>query len=101
VQDQSTSPERSFESAFAELEEVVCQLEEGELSLEEAISLYERGQALSRFCQDRLDRAELRVTQLASDPALPVAQEDVLGADAAHSGPAGVGGAQCADDATC
>jgi exodeoxyribonuclease VII small subunit len=79
VQDQSTSPERTFESAFAELEEVVRQLEEGELSLEEAISLYERGQALSRFCQDRLDRAELRVTHLASDPATLTAQGDVLG----------------------
>jgi exodeoxyribonuclease VII small subunit len=66
VLDQNRNEERSFESAFAELEKVVRQLEEGELSLEEAISLYERGQALSRFCQDRLDQAELRVTQLAS-----------------------------------
>jgi exodeoxyribonuclease VII small subunit len=63
-QDEGTKPEQSFESAFAELEEVVRQLEEGELSLEDAMSLYERGQALSRFCQDQLDRAELRVRQL-------------------------------------
>lgn len=67
VQEQASGAERSFESAFAELEEVVCRLEEGELSLEEAISLYERGQALSRFCQARLDQAELRVTQLADE----------------------------------
>ena len=58
--------QRSFESAFSELEEVVRRLEEGELSLEEAISLYERGQALARFCQACLDQAELRVTQLAA-----------------------------------
>ena len=56
--------ELSFESAFAELEKVVRQLEEGELSLEEAISLYERGQALARQCQAQLDQAELRVSQL-------------------------------------
>jgi exodeoxyribonuclease VII small subunit len=91
VQDQNTNPERSFESAFAELEEVVHQLEEGELTLEEAISLYERGQALSRFCQDRLDQAELRVTQLASDPAVLMAEGDVPGADAFG----------CADEAAC
>jgi exodeoxyribonuclease VII small subunit len=56
--------EASFEAAFAELEAVVERLEEGELSLEESISLYERGQALARLCQERLDQAELRVEQL-------------------------------------
>ena len=57
----------SFEAAFAELEVVVQQLEEGELSLEESISLYERGQMLARLCQERLDRAELRVDQIQSE----------------------------------
>jgi exodeoxyribonuclease VII small subunit len=60
----SMSQETSFEVAFAELEAVVQQLEEGELSLEESITLYERGQALARVCQERLDQAELRVEQL-------------------------------------
>ena len=54
----------AFEAAFVELGEIVQRLEEGELTLEEAISLYERGQALARQCQDRLDQAELRITQL-------------------------------------
>jgi exodeoxyribonuclease VII small subunit len=54
----------AFEAAFGELEEIVQRLEAGELTLEEAISLYERGQALARQCQDRLDQAELRITQL-------------------------------------
>ena len=54
----------AFETAFAELEEIVQRLESGDLTLEEAISLYERGQALAHHCQDRLDRAELRITQL-------------------------------------
>ena len=58
--------ELSFESAFAELEEIVQQLEKGELSLEGAITLYERGQALARQCQTRLDQAELRVSRLST-----------------------------------
>jgi exodeoxyribonuclease VII small subunit len=54
----------AFEAAFVELGEIVQRLEAGELTLEEAISLYERGQALARQCQDCLDQAELRITQL-------------------------------------
>ena len=54
----------TFEEAFAELDQVVQRLEAGELTLEEAISLYERGQRLSRQCQERLDQAEQRIVQL-------------------------------------
>jgi len=54
----------SFEEAFAALEETVQQLERGNLTLDEAIALFERGQALARHCQARLDQAELRVKQL-------------------------------------
>jgi exodeoxyribonuclease VII small subunit len=54
----------TFEEAFAELDQIVQRLEAGELTLEEAISLYERGQTLAHQCQERLDRAELRITQL-------------------------------------
>jgi len=54
----------TFEAAFAELNEVVQQLEKGSLTLEEMIALYERGQTLANHCQEQLDRAELRVTQL-------------------------------------
>ncbi|MFB0537409.1 MAG: exodeoxyribonuclease VII small subunit [Anaerolineae bacterium] len=54
----------SFEEAFKELEEAVHRLEEGDLTLEESIALFERGQALARYCGEKLDRAELRVSQL-------------------------------------
>jgi exodeoxyribonuclease VII small subunit len=54
----------TFERAFAELEEIVQKLEKGDLTLKEAISLYERGQTLARHCQAQLDQAELRVTRL-------------------------------------
>ncbi len=55
----------SFEKAFGELEETVQRLEEGELTLEEAIALYEWGMALARRCGDSLDDAELQVRKLA------------------------------------
>ena len=56
-----------FEAAYAELESVVQRLEGGELTLEEAMSLYERGQSLARHCQALLDQAEFRVTTLAEN----------------------------------
>lgn len=55
----------SFEKAFGELEAAVQRLEAGELSLEEAITLYERGMRLAQRCSDALDAAELQVQQLA------------------------------------
>lgn len=61
--------EMSFEEAFAALQETVEQLETGELALEDTLSLYERGQALARRCQNLLDQADLRVTQLEGDAA--------------------------------
>ncbi|MFZ5915417.1 MAG: exodeoxyribonuclease VII small subunit [Chloroflexota bacterium] len=60
-------PTPGFEAAFQELEAVVRRLEDGELTLDEAIALFERGQALARLCNDRLEQAELRVKQLLPD----------------------------------
>ena len=54
----------SFEEAFKELEETVRRLEEGDLTLDESIAIFERGQALARHCGEKLDRAEFRVSQL-------------------------------------
>jgi len=56
-----------FEAAFQELEETVQRLEDGELTLDEAIALFERGQALARLCDEKLERAKLRVNQLLPD----------------------------------
>ena len=52
---------KDFESASAELEAIVKQMEEGDLSLEKALQLYERGVQLSRFCHSRLEEAERRL----------------------------------------
>ncbi len=59
--------ELSYEQALAELETIVASLESGTLQLEETMSLYERGQALTRHCVELLDKAELRVKQLSGD----------------------------------
>jgi exodeoxyribonuclease VII small subunit len=53
----------SYDDAFAELEKVLAALESGELPLDEALTLYERGAALARVCARKLDEAELRVRQ--------------------------------------
>lgn len=57
----------SFEQAFAELEELVAQLEGGDLRLEEALARFERGQALAQHCSQLLENAELKLRQLEPD----------------------------------
>jgi exodeoxyribonuclease VII small subunit len=59
--------EPSFEQAFEELGAVVARLEAGELPLEEALALFERGQALALRCSEMLDKAELRLKTLAAE----------------------------------
>jgi exodeoxyribonuclease VII small subunit len=57
----------TFEAALAELEEVVGRLETNDLTLEESLTLYERGQRLARRCTLLLEDASLRVEQLTDD----------------------------------
>ena len=54
----------SFETAMAALEEIVAKLESGEASLEESITLYERGAKLKTHCEAKLRDAELRVEKI-------------------------------------
>jgi exodeoxyribonuclease VII small subunit len=54
----------TYEAAFAELQGIIEALEGEQSSLDDATSLYERGQALVKRCQELLDRAELKVRQL-------------------------------------
>ena len=56
--------EKSFESALKELEQIVEQLETGDLPLEHSLELFEQGVKLSRDCQKRLDDAERKVELL-------------------------------------
>lgn len=57
----------TFEQAYAELEDIVERLESGDLTLDDSVALYARGQALARHCGVLLDGAELRVQQIGDD----------------------------------
>lgn len=52
---------KDFEKALARLENIVTDLEKGELALEEALKLFEEGVNISRFCNAKLDEAERKV----------------------------------------
>jgi exodeoxyribonuclease VII small subunit len=54
----------SFEDALRALEEVVRKLEGGEVPLDQSIDLYERGEALRKHCQARLDAAQARIEKI-------------------------------------
>lgn len=57
-------PPIDFEKSLAELEQLVEQLEQGDLSLEASLQHFERGIALTRTCQSALQQAEQKVAQL-------------------------------------
>ena len=57
--------EPSFEEAQHELEGIVERLESGQASLDEAITLWERGEELYRLCSTRLDSAQGKIEELA------------------------------------
>lgn len=56
--------EMSYEEAFAELETIVIDLENEQRTLDESMSLFERGQDLNKRCAVLLEEAELKVKQL-------------------------------------
>ncbi|STX39255.1 exodeoxyribonuclease VII small subunit [Legionella feeleii] len=53
-----------FEKTMVELEEIVMQLEKGELSLEDSLKQFEKGITLARRCQDVLSQAEQKIETL-------------------------------------
>jgi exodeoxyribonuclease VII small subunit len=59
--------EMSFEDAMIELEQVVTQLERGDVALEASIDLYERGAQLRARCDAKLREAEEKVAQITLD----------------------------------
>ena len=54
----------SFEDALTELEGIVASLERGEISLDDAISAFERGTELKILCQTRLEEARMKVEKI-------------------------------------
>ncbi len=60
-------PKERFEDALKKLEKVVSKLEDGNISLEESLKLFEEGIRLSRFCNQKLEEAEKKVEILMKD----------------------------------
>jgi exodeoxyribonuclease VII small subunit len=77
-----TQKKQTFESSLHELEKIVRGLEEGDLSLEKSLELFEEGVKLSRECQERLNQAERRIEVLLKDengnPALQAIEAEDL-----------------------
>ena len=67
MQNVPVTEDASFEEIVARLQEVVEQLEDGELPLERSLAIFEEGVRLSRLGKKRLDDAEARVERLLSD----------------------------------
>ncbi len=57
----------SFEEAYAQLEAAVAALQDRQLSLERALQYYEEGMKLAQYCNELLQKAEMRVQQLGVD----------------------------------
>ena len=58
---------QTFEKAMKKLEQIVQELESGDLPLEKAVNIFEEGVKLSKFCSNKLDETEKRVTILMQD----------------------------------
>lgn len=63
----TAKPAKSFEHAIAQLEEIVSAMESSELPLEEALTHYQTGIGLLRYCQETLGSAEARIEALERD----------------------------------
>jgi exodeoxyribonuclease VII small subunit len=63
----SKPPTTTFEELLAELQATVNRLETEQLTLDEAVTCYERSVALANACSEMLEQAELRITQIDSD----------------------------------
>lgn len=69
----TTKKQPDFETALAELEGLVETLEQGDISLEESLKLFERGVTLTRNCQQALQQAEQKVQILMDKDGVPEA----------------------------
>jgi len=58
---------KTFEKAMEQLEQVVADLETGDIPLDKALKKFEEGMVLSKYCADRLDETEKKVSLLLAD----------------------------------
>lgn len=59
--------ERSIEDSIKRLNDIVEKLESGEVSLDDAMKLYEEGMIISKECMEKLSKAELKIKQIRKD----------------------------------
>jgi exodeoxyribonuclease VII small subunit len=70
---------QTFEQSITELEKIVSQLESGSVTLDESLSLFEKGIKLSKSCQQMLDAAEKKVSILMTNDDGEIVKEDFIG----------------------
>ena len=56
--------ELSFEDAMKKIEKIVSDLESGNIALDDSLKIYEEGNKLIKFCQNKLENAEQKIKQL-------------------------------------
>jgi len=54
----------SFEEALEQLDKIVKQLEEGKVSLDESMKIFEQGQILKKYCLEKIDHAIMKIEQI-------------------------------------
>jgi exodeoxyribonuclease VII small subunit len=67
--------QKTFEQSIKQLEQIVQELESGDLPLEKAIKKFEEGIQLSKFCSRKLDETEKKITILLKDSAGNISEE--------------------------
>lgn len=72
---------QTFETALLKLEEIVKEMESSDLPIEEAMKKFEEGIRLSRFCTEKLDDIERRITVITEDAAGGVGEKPFLPED--------------------
>jgi exodeoxyribonuclease VII small subunit len=72
---------KRFEEALQELENIVQRLEDGNLSLDDSLALFEEGIKLSRLCAQRLDEAEKKIELLMKDENGSLTRQPFIPAD--------------------
>lgn len=58
----------SFEDAMKQLEEIIQKMDSAEVKLEDAVTLYEKGMALKKVCEEKLQGAKLKVEKITLSP---------------------------------
>ncbi len=71
-------PEKMFKTALKELEDIVRQMESGDLTLENAVEKYEEGIRQTKYCMDLLDKTEKKISLLKLDTDCTVKDQSII-----------------------